>query len=181
MPVSRKRQKMHGLPPAHGMDRNLKCRVMAYARTWNRAHKTGRQHTGPITRAFMDVLQALVFQFANSKTGSCFPSYDAIAAKTDCARSVAIAAVNVLEAAGVLRVVNRLKRVGIKVHRTSNAYVFRDPGASTENRPRSQESKDSVILTAPEPVKIIVLDPRNRLDAALIGLGRATGSLDVAS
>lgn len=178
MPVSRKRKKLHGLPPSHGMDRNLRVRIMAYAHTWNAAHKTGRQHTGPITRTFMIVLQKLVWGFANTKTGSCFPSYDAIAERAGCARSVAINAVNVLEAAGVLQVFNRLKRVGVRVLRTSNAYVFRDPGAGSENQSGNQESKESAILAAQPAVKIIVLNPKSPLDAALIGLGRANGYLE---
>ena len=34
------------------------------------------QHRGPITRAFMEVLEALLWGFHNSKTGRCFPSYE---------------------------------------------------------------------------------------------------------
>src|SRR3978361_1935811 len=100
MPVSRrpKREKIHGLPPSqHGMDRNEKCRITAYARTWNAARKRKGQHSGPITRTFMLVLQALVFGFANTKTGSCFPSYEAIAKRAGCCRDTAIEAVKVLE------------------------------------------------------------------------------------
>jgi hypothetical protein len=33
-----------------------------------------RQHRGPITRAFLDVLQALLWGFHNSRSGCCFPS-----------------------------------------------------------------------------------------------------------
>lgn len=186
MPVSRhrKRQKIYGMPTSYGMDRNLKCRVTLYARTWSAAHRQPRQHTGPITRAFMGVLQAMVFHFANSKTGSCFPSYDAIAEKAGCARSTAVDAVKVLEESGVFRVVNRLKRVGDRVLRTSNAYVFRDFIPESENRLGNRESKDSVISTTSKPgivavpeVRIIVLDAKNSLDAALIKLGRASGAL----
>ena len=45
------------------------------------------QVKGPITRAFLDVLEALLWGFHNSRTGCCFPSHEAIAAEAECARS----------------------------------------------------------------------------------------------
>lgn len=177
MPVSRKRKKLHGLPPSHGMDRNARCRLIAYARAWSHTHRTGRQHKGPITRTGIEVLQTLVNIFANTKTGVCFPSYKALAERAGCVPSTAQEAVNALELAGVVTVFNRLKRVGKRVLRSSNAYVFRDMGPDTENRGRNQAIKESVNPTAPPAVKIIVLDPRSPLDAAIIGLGRANGAL----
>jgi hypothetical protein len=106
------------------------------------------QHKGPITRTFLDVLQALLWGFHNSRTGCCFPSYEAIAAKAECARSTVAEAVKVLEWAGVLTWQHRITRVLVReldlfgrrisrwrVLRTSNAYVFRDRLASeSENR-----------------------------------------------
>jgi DNA-binding FadR family transcriptional regulator len=50
----------------------------------------------------LDVLQALLWGFHNSRSGCCFPSYEAIAAKADCARSTVAEALKVLEWAGVL-------------------------------------------------------------------------------
>jgi hypothetical protein len=35
------------------------------------------RHKGPITRAFLDVLEALLCGFHNSRLGCCFPSYEA--------------------------------------------------------------------------------------------------------
>jgi hypothetical protein len=60
------------------------------------------QHIGPITRTFLDVLEALLRSIHNSRTGACFPSYEAIAAKADCDRSTVYEAIKVLEWASVL-------------------------------------------------------------------------------
>jgi hypothetical protein len=184
VPVSRrrKREKIHGLPPSQqGMDRNEKCRITAYARTWNAARKRKGQHSGPITRTFMLVLQALVFGFANTKTGSCFPSYEAIAKRAGCCRDTAIEAVKVLEDAGIVRVWTRIKRVRDRVLMTSNAYTFHPIGMESENPARNLEAKVLENSSGSAAVKIVVLDPRNALDAALIGLGRATGALSGAA
>jgi hypothetical protein len=52
------------------------CRL--YARAWSARNRQPRQaHRGPITRAFLDVLQALLWGFYNSRSGCCFPSYEA--------------------------------------------------------------------------------------------------------
>jgi hypothetical protein len=51
---------------------------------------TGRQpgqHWDPITRAFPDVLTAMLWGFHNSRSGVCFPSCEANAAKAGCAHS----------------------------------------------------------------------------------------------
>jgi Helix-turn-helix domain len=98
------------------------------------------QHRGPITRAFLDVLEALLWGFHNSRSGVCFPSYEAIAAKAECARSTVAEALKALEWAGVLTWHNRITRILVRerdlfghcanrwrVIRISNAYVFSDP------------------------------------------------------
>jgi hypothetical protein len=179
MPVCQKpnRKKLFGMPPSSGIDRNQRHRVITFAKGWNAAHREPGQHIGPITRTAMLVLRALLYDFANHQTGSCFPSYEAIAEKAGCARSTVAEALRILEFAGVLRIYTRLKRAGGRVLRTSNAYVFRDMIPESENRPGTKSSKDSVISPDVSPVKIIVLDPSNALDAALIALGRSTGGL----
>ena len=176
MPVSRhrKREKIFGLPSAsHGMDRNEKCRITAYARTWNATHKEKGQHTGPITRTFMLVLQALVFGFANTKTGSCFPSYEAIAKRAGCCKDTAIEAVKVLENAHILTVCSRLKRVGDRVLMTSNAYTFRPIGMGSENPAQNRESKESVILIPNPPLFVSQEELNNPVMRALNRLGAA--------
>jgi hypothetical protein len=81
--------------------------------------------------------------FHNSRSGVCFPSYEAIAAKAECHRDTVYEAIKALEWAGVLTWQNRITRAVVRqrdlfgrwsnrwtVIRTSNAYVFRDPKAA---------------------------------------------------
>jgi hypothetical protein len=156
-----RREKVFGPGRAVPLDRNAKARIMAYARAWGARHKQQGQHRGPITRAFLEVLEALLWGFHNARTGCCFPSYEAIAAKAECARSTVAEALKALEWAGVLTWAHRI-RIQVRerdlfsrwasrwrVIRTSNAYVFRDPqrrpegvpASTSENRPgtRNQE------------------------------------------
>src|SRR6202042_2947759 len=82
-----RREKVVGPGRAVPLDRNAKARIMAYARAWGARHRQSGQHRGPITRAFLEVLEALLWDFHNSRDGRCFPSYETIAAKAECARS----------------------------------------------------------------------------------------------
>ena len=75
----RRREKVFGPGRAVPLDRNAKARIAAYARAWSRLHAQPGQHRGPVTRAFLDVLQALLWGFHNSRSGCCFPSYERIA------------------------------------------------------------------------------------------------------
>ena len=135
-----RREKVFGPGRAVPLDRNAKARIAAYAKAWSARNKQPRQHKGPITRAFTEVLETLLWGFHNSRTGCCFPSYEAIAVKAECCRSTVAEAVKALEWAGVLTWQNRITRASVRqrdlfgrwsrrwtVIRTSNAYVFRDP------------------------------------------------------
>src|SRR4029079_819262 len=150
--MSRRREKVFGPGRTVPMDRNAKARVTAYARAWSARNRQPGQNKGPITRAFLDVLGALLWGFHNAHTGRCFPSYEAIAAKAGCARSTVAEAIKVLEWAGVLTWQNRITRIREpctdlfgriswlwRVHRRSNAYAFRDPQQQTE-RPSAYQS-----------------------------------------
>ena len=97
-----RREKLFGPGRAVPLDRNAKARIMAYARAWGARHRQPGQHRGPITRAFLEVLEALLWGFHNARSGCCFPSYETIAEKAECARSVVAEALKVLELAGVL-------------------------------------------------------------------------------
>jgi hypothetical protein len=143
-----RREKVFGPGWAVPLDRNAKARIAAYARAWSARQCRPGQHKGPITRAFLDVLQALLWGFHNSRSGACFPSYAAIAAKAECCRRTVAEALRVLEWAGVLTWQHRIARVRERcrdlwggggwrwrVVRTSNAYVFRDPLASIAPHP----------------------------------------------
>jgi Helix-turn-helix domain len=135
-----RREKVFGPGRAAPLDRNAKARIQAYARAWSARNRQPGQHKGPITRAFLDVLDALLWGFHNSRSGCCFPSYELIAAKAECHRCTVAEALKVLEWAGVLTWQNRITRAVVRqrdlwgrwsnrwtVIRTSNAYVFRDP------------------------------------------------------
>ena len=69
-----RREKVFGPAPGVPLDRNAKARIMVYVRAYNARMKQEGQHTGPITRAFMDVLRALLYAFHNSKDGRCSSS-----------------------------------------------------------------------------------------------------------
>jgi helix-turn-helix protein len=153
---------------------------MVAARAWSARAKRDRQHKGPLTRAFLEVLQALLWSFHNAKDGRCYPSYEAIAAKAGCARSIVAEALKILEWAGILTWQNRIIRVRDRcidlfgqqawqwrIVRTSNAYVFRDPAAKSENqvRTRNQDLSNSV----PAPTR----HPESPLERALIRFAEA--------
>jgi hypothetical protein len=182
------RQKTFGPGRAVPLDRNAKCRIAAYARAWSARHRQPRQHKGPIRRTFLEVLQALLWGFHNSRSGVCFPSYEAIAAKAGCARSTVAEALKALEWAGVLTWQHRITRVRERfvdlfgregwqwrVHRRSNAYTFRDPQQHTA-RPSSYQSEnqtgtqDQDIL---DPVQPVARDPENPLERVLARFGAA--------
>ncbi len=137
---SRRREKVFGAGHCQPLDRNAKARIMVYARAWSAKHRRPGQHRGPLTRATLEVLEALLWGFHNSRDGRCFPSYESIAQRAQCCRDTVYEAIRALEAAEVLTWVNRLIRVQFheldlfgkmalrsRLIRTSNAYVFRDP------------------------------------------------------
>jgi hypothetical protein len=143
----RRREKVFGPGPRISLDRNAKARVMAFAKAWNARHRQPGQHRGPLTRATVEVLEALLWGFHNAHTGACFPSYEAIAAKAECCRDTVYEAIRALELAGVLTWVNRIVRERVRerdlfgqwstrwrVLRTSNAYAFRDPHPAAAGR-----------------------------------------------
>jgi hypothetical protein len=186
-----RREKVFGPGRAVPLDRNAKARIMAYARAWGARHKQPGQHRGPITRAFLEVLEALLWGFHNARNGCCFPSYESIAAKADCARSTVAEALKALEWAGVLTWVHRIARIQVRerdlfgrgasrwrVIRTSNAYVFRDPQPRPEGVPVSKSenqigTQNQEILTVLPTVLVPERDPDSPLERALARFGAA--------
>ena len=181
-----RREKVFGPGRAVPLDRNAKARIMVYARAWSGRNRQPGQHRGPITRAFLDVLEALLWGFHNSRSGGCFPSYESIAAKAECARSTVAEALKALEWAGVLTWQHRITRILVRerdlfgqwasrwrVIRTSNAYVFRDPkpqlagvSACKSENPSGTQNQDTLNLPwAPAS------DPNSPLERALHRLG----------
>ena len=179
MPKSRRsrqesRQKVFGAGRSIPLDRNAKCRIQAFARAWSARNRQPGQHKGPVTRAFLEVLKALLWQFHNARDGRCFPSYEKIAERAGCARSTVAEALKVLELAGVLTWQHRITRIRERcadlfgpltwrwrVIRTSNAYVFRDPASKSENPPGVQTER--VFQSVPRPPA----DPASPLERAL--------------
>jgi hypothetical protein len=126
-----------------------------YARAWSARHKQPGQHRGPLTRAYLEVLEALLWGFHNSRDGRCFPSYETIAARAQCCRDTVYHAIKALEAAGILTWVNRMVRAQfrekdlfgkvvsrIRLIRTSNAYVFHDPLANAPHPNPQDRDRD---------------------------------------
>jgi hypothetical protein len=132
------------------------------------------------------VLGALLWGFHNSRSGVCFPSYERIAEKAECARSTVAEALKALEWAGVLTWQHRITRIHVRerdlfgqwasrwgVIRTSNAYVFSDPkpqlagafACKSENPPRTQNQELNLLRPAHTP------DPDSPLERALRHLG----------
>src|SRR6478672_9033374 len=186
--LRRRREKVFGPGRAVPLDRNAKARILVYARAWGARHRQPGQHKGPITRAFLEVLEALLWGFHNARTGCCFPSYEAIAAQAECARSTVAEALKALEWAGVLTWQNRIARIQVRerdlfgrwasrwrVIRTSNAYVFCDPQQHPEGVPASKPenppgTQNQEILS---PVLAPAIDPESPLERALQHLGGA--------
>jgi hypothetical protein len=162
-----RREKIFGPAPEHRLDGNAKARVWAAAAAYNAKNRCPRQHWGPLTRATMDVLKALLWRFHGADGGGrCFPSYERIASAARCHRDSVCVAIVALEEAGLLTWVHRLVRVRHRdrdlfdhwgsewrVHRSSNGYRFIDPlsrepgrrGYKSENPtgPQNQDLKRS--------------------------------------
>ena len=162
--------------------------VWAYAQIYTARLRRKGEHRGPLTRATLDVLRALLWGFHNRHTGRCFPSYEAIAEAAKVSRATVARAIAVLEAAALMSWENRLVRQRVAVmglfgrewqsvpRRTSNAYRFHDPQlASRPVLPKSQNSTETPV-GKPSPqaaLRIADLDPGNRLDAMLLKLGKS--------
>lgn len=191
-----RREKVFGAAVGVPLDRNAKARIIVYVRAYNARMRHEGQHTGPVTRAFMDVLRALLYTFHNGRDGRCFPSYERIAEAASCARSTVYEAIRALERAGALTWVNRLTKIRVperdlfgrggyrwQVIRTSNSYRFLDwkvEGAGavackSENPPRPVIQESLVFMPAPDSAERAPSHQERALDQALAGLGKAMG------
>jgi hypothetical protein len=186
-----RREKVFGAGRAVPLDRNAKARIQVYARAWTARNRQPGQHKGPLTRAFLDVLHALLWGFHNSRTGICFPSYERIAERAGCHRATVAEALRMLEWAGILTWQHRIARVREqctdlfgrqgwrwRVIRTSNAYTFRDPqpeltGVPASTSPNPTGTPDQEIS---KPVQPPALDPDGPLERALARFGAAVAA-----
>lgn len=200
-----KREKLFGQPRGVPLDRNAKARIMVAARAYNARFRQPGQHWGPLTRACLQVLEALLWGFHNSKDGRCFPSYERIAERARCNRDTVYEAIKALERADILTWVNRIAHMRVwepnlfgklaprlRVIRTSNAYLFRDPLPCAEGRPAANPAAEGLFSSksenpsgTPNPDSNIkgnlstrrLFDLDAPLDRALMRLGVATGAI----
>lgn len=180
----RKREKTFDQGRGIPHDLNAKARIMAYARAWSARNKRPRQHWGPITRAYMEVLWAILYRCHNSKSGLCFPSKRRVSILAKCSIDTVNEAIKVLESAGIMTWSHGIRRLdfdywdsfgqklrGTKVLRTSNRYMFFDHIGA---KPMVTENP------AQKPVKIISngiftttereIDPNSELERSLARL-----------
>jgi hypothetical protein len=73
---------------------------------------------------WLRVYQALLFGFYNPRSGECFPSHKAIAAKAGCSERTARTALAWARERGLIQWAHGLVRSGWRVLRTSNRYAF---------------------------------------------------------
>lgn len=147
-----RREKVFGDGRPRPMDRNVKVRILHLARVLTLRTEKGKAY-GAITAKALAVMEALLWQFHNARSGLCFPGYEKIAEAAHCARSTVGAAIKALEGVGLLSWVNRLVRVRVldpvlgsrvRVIRTSNAYEFHDPNPGAKRAFSSKAEKPAV-------------------------------------
>lgn len=162
------RQKSFGLDHGSPLTSMQKHDIMKRAIQDNEKERSANQHIGPLTRMTLVVLEVLLFEFHNSKTGRCFPSYEAVAERAKCARSTVYKAIVALERAGILGWINRLARANVcgirRVIRTSNAYTFqlpRRPLSSSEWQAPKFENRPGTKLQEYTTFRRPVWRPRN--------------------
>jgi hypothetical protein len=166
-----RREKIFGHRPIP-LDRNAKARIAVLMRALMRRTEPGKAY-GALTAKAVAVGMALLYVFHNAASGLCFPSYEAIAEKADCARSTVAEGIKMLERAGVLTWCNRIVRVREpetdifggtcyrwRVVRTSNDYRFTDPKAPAPDSPGSSsksekptETKNQIFSLMPSPLE----------------------------
>jgi len=179
------REKVFRETPGIPLDRNAKARIFAYAKGYNAKHRREGQHQGPITWAFIRVLKAMLWEFHNSRTGHCFPSYESIAEKAECCRDTVYEAIKALRASGILDWVNRFDKIYTgrwQVIRVSNAYKFRDPLPcatlpevyKSENPAGTLLNQEKILTTTP---KSSIHDLPDSTVATLISWGRTIGAI----
>ncbi len=181
-----RREKAFGAPEGVPLDRNAKIRLMTRARGIN-ARALSEGHRRPITRAALEILQAMLWGFHNQSSGLCFPSYEQIAHKAGCHRATVCEAIKALEACGLLTWTQRIYRQRVKeyvcgqwvirwrVLRTSNAYRFIESivKSSKSEIPTGTNNQDSFFKADPPPAP--VFNPDDVTDQALLSLGKTFG------
>ncbi len=101
------------------------------AREWDRRTHVAGRHGGRLGHAALQVLHCLIFDFLSFKTGRLDPSYEAIAAKANLARSTVAEALKRLRASGILHWLRRCEESyedgRYVLRQVSNAYAVLPP------------------------------------------------------
>ena len=132
-------------PLAHStpLDRNARASLIFLAERLERRTKGKGRKNGALGAIGLDVLRALLFRFADKRTGLCFPSYLTLQVLTGRCRGAIAAALKRLEHAGIIRITRRLKRIWVArlspitgqperimgTVQDSNLYAFSGPAA----------------------------------------------------
>jgi hypothetical protein len=82
------------------------------------------ERRGGVPYGWMKIYETLLFAFYNPRTGECFRSHEAIAAKARCAVSTVQRALKWARENGLVLWAHGLVRDGWRVLRTSNRYAF---------------------------------------------------------
>ena len=128
------------------MNRKAASRLFHRARQLDRRTKMAGRHGGQIGHAALQVLHALIFDFFNFASGRLDPSYEAIAAKSNLARSTVAGALKTLARLGIIswqrRCTPTTDDLGrFQLQQETNAYTIHDEhewkglGAQPERAP----------------------------------------------
>jgi hypothetical protein len=111
----------------------LQIELLQAVDQYNRMHRTGCQHIGPITRT----MRRVAIELVRFLPRPVYPSLEALAAAAGCARSTAALALRVLRLIGLVDWARRLKTIRVPnpllggvdlvTCQTSNLYVFAEP------------------------------------------------------
>ena len=111
------------------LDRNAKVRLLVQVEILERETKGRGRRNGLASLIGLVVLRALLLQHHNRETGICNPSYATLQRRTGLCRASIAAALQRLEAIGVLGRIQRLVRVvdergAVCVRQAANLYRF---------------------------------------------------------
>jgi DNA-binding MarR family transcriptional regulator len=113
------------------LTREQRARLSFLAEKFDANTKEPGKHGGCLKRTGLQVLRILLFHFHNVASGRCDPSLDTIAKAAGMARSTVAAALNRLEAAGIIERIRRARWIRVNGRKRcvqwSNAYLLNVP------------------------------------------------------
>jgi len=181
------------------VDRRMATKAFHQAREWDRRTHVAGRHGGRLGHVALQVLHCLIFDFLSFKTGRLDPSYEAIAAKANLARSTVAEALKRLRTSGILHWLRRCEETyedgRYVLRQVSNAYavlppsLWRHAGILAPEAPTPAPGTwgdhpplPDVASQAAEVIRagagdapllrLLDLEPADSLDKALLNLGR---------